>query len=52
MSMPWLLQFINEIIHELPEDLNAKIICSEEQEVAVMELDEQWSYVGNKKNQE
>lgn len=52
VSMPWLLQLINEIIHELPEDLNAKVTNSEELEVAVIELDEQWSYVGNKKNQQ
>lgn len=52
VSMPWLLQFINEIIHELPEDLNAKVTSSEDLEVAVIELDEQWSYVGNKKNQQ
>lgn len=50
--MPWLLQFINEIIDELPENLNATVTCTEELEVAVIELDEQWSYVGNKGNQQ
>ena len=50
ISMPWLLQFINEIIEELPENLNATVTNTEELEVAVIELDEQWSYVGNKKN--
>ena len=52
VSMPWLLQFINEIIEELPEDLNATVTSAEELEVAVVELDEQWSYVENKKNQQ
>lgn len=52
VSMPWLLQFINEIIVELPENLNATVTGSEELEVAVIELDEQWSYVGSKGNQQ
>jgi len=50
--MPWLLQFINKIIEELPEDLNATVTSTEEFEVAVIELDEQWSYVGSKDNQQ
>ena len=41
---------MDEIIHELPENLNADVIQDEEFEVAALELDEQWSYVGNKKN--
>ena len=52
VSMPWLLQFIKEIIEELPESLNATVTNVEELEVAVVELDEQWSYVGNKHNQQ
>jgi transposase-like protein len=52
VSLPWLLQFINEIVEELPEDLNATITSTDELEVAVIELDEQWSYVGNKGNQQ
>ena len=52
ISMPWLLQFINEIIEELPEDLNATVTGTEELEVAVIELDEQWSYVQKKDNQQ
>lgn len=52
VSMPWLLQFINEIIEELPESLNATVTSVDEFEVAVIELDEQWSYVGNKNNQQ
>ena len=50
VSMPWLLKFMDEIIHELPENLNADVIQDEEFEVATLELDEQWSYIGNKKN--
>lgn len=52
VSMPWLLQFINLIVEELPEDLNATVTSTEEIEVAVIEIDEQWSYVGNKNNQQ
>ena len=52
VSMPWLLEFINAVIEELPQDLNATVTSAEEVEVAVLELDEQWNYVGNKKNQQ
>ncbi|CUI16882.1 transposase [Candidatus Protochlamydia naegleriophila] len=52
VSMPWLLKFIDEIIHELPENLNANVIENEELEVATFELDEQWSVVGKKKNRQ
>ncbi|WP_197560202.1 IS1 family transposase [Candidatus Protochlamydia naegleriophila] len=52
VSMPWLLQFINEIIKELPGDLNATVTCADELEVAFVELDEQWSYVKKKDNQQ
>ena len=53
VSMPWLLKFINEIIADLPDDLNATLTSdNEEFEVAVFELDEQWSYVSNKDNQQ
>ncbi len=50
VSMPWLLNFMNRIIEDLPEDLNADVTGEEEFEVAILELDEQWSYVGKKKN--
>ncbi|KAF3362485.1 putative transposase [Chlamydiales bacterium STE3] len=50
VSMPWLLRFMDEIIHELSENLNANVIENEELEIATIELDEQWSYVGKKKN--
>lgn len=52
VSMPWLLQFAENIIKELPENLNATVTGKDELEVAVIELDEQWSYVGNKKNKQ
>lgn len=53
ISMPWLLDFMNEIIESLPDHLNATVTKDvKEFEVAVIELDEQWSYVGNKKNQQ
>lgn len=53
VSMTWLLNFINEVISGLPNDPNATVTAEgEEFEVAVFELDEQWSFVGNKKNQQ
>ena len=50
--MPWLLELINKVIEELLQDSNATVTSAEEVEVAVLELDEQWNYVGNKKNQQ
>ncbi|KAF3362061.1 hypothetical protein PHSC3_001372 [Chlamydiales bacterium STE3] len=41
---------MDEIIHELPGNLNARVIEKEELGIAAIELDEQWSYVGKKKN--
>jgi insertion element IS1 protein InsB len=50
--MPWLLDFIDFIVGNLPEDLNAEVACNEEDEleIAKLEVDELWSFVGNKKN--
>ncbi len=51
ISMPWLLEFMEQIFQALPEDLKATVITeNEEFEVFVLEADEQWSFVGNKKN--
>ena len=52
ISMPWLLDFIDTIIKGLPEDLNAEVTTSEEDEIELvkLEVDELWSFVGNKKN--
>lgn len=53
ISMPWLLRFMEEIIAELPEHLNARLLTkNEEFEVTVFELDEQWSFVQNKTNKQ
>ncbi len=38
--MPWLLRFMNEIIEQLSEDVNADVLQSEELEIAKIELDE------------
>ena len=47
VSMTWLLQFINKVIAELPNNLNATVTAeNEELEVAILELDELWSFVG------
>ena len=44
ISMPWLLRFIDQVIGELPDDLNATVAEGEEDlEVATIEIDEQWS---------
>lgn len=51
VSMPWLLEFIDSLIHELPEDLNAEVVTEDDElEVIVLEADELWSYVGSKAN--
>jgi transposase-like protein len=52
VSMPWLLDFIDGIINTLLEALNAEVSVSEEDEIEVvkLEVDELWSFVGNKKN--
>ncbi|MGR3952442.1 MAG: hypothetical protein QRY74_06095 [Chlamydia sp.] len=46
--MPWLLRFINEIIEQLPEDLNADVLQSGELEIATVELDEHIKLCWNK----
>lgn len=51
VSMPWLLEFISNLIAELPEDLNAEVVTeNDEIEVVLLEADELWSYVGSKDN--
>ena len=51
ISMPWLLEFINDLIGELPEHLNAEVVSeNDEIEVVLLEADELWSYVGSKDN--
>jgi len=51
VSMTWLLSFMKTIFDSLPDDLNATVIAdNEEFEVAVLEGDEIWSFVGSKDN--
>src|SRR5215211_5812553 len=51
VSMQWLLGFMERTIQSLPDDLNATIIAeNDEFEVAVLEGDEMWSFVGSKSN--
>ena len=51
LSMPWLLEFIDSLIQELPENLNAEVVSeNDEIEVVLLEADELWSYVGSKEN--
>jgi IS1 family transposase len=51
VSMPWLLEFIDGLIAELPENLNAEVVAEDDEiEVVVLEADELWSYVGSKEN--
>lgn len=50
VSMPWLLKFIEGLIVELPQNLNAEVVTDGEIEVVLFEADEQWSFVGSKKN--
>jgi IS1 family transposase len=51
LSMPWLLEFIDSLIKELPEDLNAGVATEDDElEVILLESDELWSYVEAKTN--
>lgn len=51
VSMPWLLEFIDTLIKELPEDLKAEVVSEDDDiEVIIFEADELWSYVGSKDN--
>lgn len=51
VSMPWLLGFMETTFQSLPENLNATVIAeNDEFEVAVLEGDEMWSFVGSKEN--
>ena len=53
VSLPWLLSFMQETFEKLPDHLNATVVTdSEELVVAILEMDELWSYVGSKKNQQ
>lgn len=51
VSMPWLLEFIEHLIGELSQDLNAEVVQeNDEIEVVVLQADELWSYLGSKDN--
>ncbi len=41
VKIPWLLRCMNKIIEQLPEDLNADVLQSEELEISTLELAEQ-----------
>lgn len=52
VSMPWLLDLVDEVINTLPDDLNAEVATNEDEELELvkLEVDELWSFVGSKKN--
>ncbi len=51
VSMPWLLEFMQLTFSTLPDNLNATVVAENDDfEVFVLEADEMWSFVGNKKN--
>jgi transposase-like protein len=51
VSMTGLLEFMERIFKKLPDHLNVTYVDeNEELEVAILEMDEQYGYVGNKKN--
>ena len=51
VSMLWLLEFIDGLISELPENLNPEVVTENEDiEVVILEADELWNYVGSKEN--
>ena len=51
VSMTWLLEFMQQTFKALPDHLNAEVVSeNDEFEVFILEADEMWSFVGNKKN--
>ena len=51
LSMPWLLRFIDKLVAMLPQNLSVEIVQENDDiEVMLLEVDEQWSYVGSKQN--
>lgn len=55
VSLQWLLSFIVSIYDTLPDDLNVKFVNSENGVIIKCleaEVDEMWSFVGNKKNKQ
>ncbi len=53
VSLTWLLELMQETFKQLPDHLNASVLAdNEEFTVVILEADEMWSYVGNKKNQQ
>ena len=51
VSMPWLLELIDDLIEGIPQDLNAEVVQEDDEiEVVVLQADELWSYVGTKAN--
>ncbi|MBS4164140.1 hypothetical protein PRO82_001456 [Candidatus Protochlamydia amoebophila] len=40
VRMPWLLNFMDFIIHDLPEDLNAQVTCHRKDELEVAKVEE------------
>lgn len=51
VSMPWLLEFMQQTFTQLPDHLNATLVAeNEEFEVFILEADELWSFVGKKEN--
>jgi alpha-D-ribose 1-methylphosphonate 5-phosphate C-P lyase len=51
VSMPWLLEFIDGLMAQLPENLNAEVVAEDDEiEVVILEADELSSYVGSKEN--
>lgn len=49
ISLTWLLAFFTEITDEIPEDMG---IIKPEKSKLTIELDEMWSFVGNKENKQ
>ncbi len=53
VSMPWLLNFMQQKIQELPDNLNTtQVVDSQDLAVFNLQLDEMWSFVGKKKNKQ
>jgi len=54
ISLPWLMDYVKRLYANQPDDLHYRVngIPNTKPPVLVCELDEMWSYVGNKKNKQ
>ena len=52
VSLTWLLEFMIKVYEEVPQDLGMELenVLEDDMQVAVIQLDEAWSFIGKKAN--